>query len=71
MNARTPNVGVDLAGRCLNCGRYTESSAGCTPCWQRRMSEAANTVLVMQEAVVFSHPAFEVKVPVFAKLLNG
>jgi hypothetical protein len=35
------------------------------------MSEAANTVLVMQEAVVFSHPAFEVKVPVFAKLLNG
>jgi len=35
------------------------------------MSEAASSVLVMQDAVPSIHPAFEIRQPVFAKLLNG
>lgn len=49
---RLSNAGVDPAGRCLSCGRFIEMSAGCTPCWQRRMSEAASTVLSMVDATV-------------------
>ena len=60
---------VDLAGRCVECGRQVESSAGCTPCWQRGMSEAATTVLVMKEESFFLHPTFDARKPVFAKLL--
>lgn len=68
---RTPNVGVDLAGRCMDCGRYTENSAGCTPCWQRRMSEAATTVLTLSEEPVLMFSVLEARQPVFAKLLEG
>lgn len=63
------NAGIDLAGRCLSCGHHTESTAGCTPCWQRRMSEAASTVLTMAEVQVFTVDLSEVRQSVFAKLL--
>jgi hypothetical protein len=66
------NGGVDCAGRCLECGRYTESTAGCQSCWQRRMSEAASTVLVMNEPAFIYPTPQESTVPpgVFAKLLS-
>lgn len=44
------NGGVDLFGRCWTCGQRVETSGGCTPCWNRRMSEAASTVLTMVES---------------------
>lgn len=65
------NGGVDFAGRCLSCGRYAESSAGCTPCWQRQMSEAATSVITMPEEPVFTYPTFQVRIPVFTSLLKS
>lgn len=36
---------ITVAGRCTRCLSYVDSTAGCTRCWMRGMSDASESVL--------------------------
>lgn len=70
----TPSVTV--SGRCSSCGDRVESTAGCSACWLKSISEAAQSTIELEDlpiyvkpSVIVVEPKIEVNQHVFSSLL--
>lgn len=63
---------IALSGRCTRCLTYVETSGVCLRCWPRAMSEAAESVLSLDESFAPNLITAHVEdVPVFRPLLRA